>query len=318
MTPFRLFTTLVAALFVVVAHTSSANAQTTGTTTLSELADLRWDVKLVIAAAVHRMRGQDDELLYWPARFAQGADKSFPYSDFQYEGFSLDAVAILGMAPDELDPESLFLSALLTFRDPLGRRAFTTLTARYRISGNNLDITQAAVATVAPERPRALLFIVPAERMPSHIFEASPEEFLVHVASNSVIAKNDHSSDPRDYFVVAWFLDRLPTGAKAGLRISADPDGIAGDRGNTTEFSDRGFRVLVMRGVFALNRSPAFFFKVLYTPESATDKEQSIRLVSRVSSHVGGAVAAAPPAPPVLAAPLFPRKTEIAPVESHK
>ena len=121
MTLLRLLAPLVAAFFVVTAHTSSANAQTAGPT-LSELADLRWDVKLVIAAAVHRMRGQDDELQYWPARFALGADKSFPYSDFRYEGYSLDAVAILGVAPDALDPESLFLTALLTFGEPCRHR----------------------------------------------------------------------------------------------------------------------------------------------------------------------------------------------------
>lgn len=309
MTSRRLFTALIAALFVVITHASGANAQAANAN-ISEQADLRWDVKLVIAAAVHRMRGQDDESLYWPARFAQGADKSFPYSDFRYEGYSLDAVAILGVTPDALDPESLFLTALLTFRDALGRAASTTLTARYRVSGGNLEITQAAVATVAPERPRTLTFIVPAERMPSHIFDASPDELLAHVASNSVSAKGEHSPDTRDYFVFTWFLNRLPTGAKIDLRISADPDGVIGDRGNTTEFNDRGFRVLVLRGKFALNRSPEFFFKVLYAPQGATDGEQPITVVSRVSSHVGGPVAAAPPPPPVVAAPLIPRKSD--------
>ncbi len=158
------------------------------------------------------------------------------------------------------------------------------LAVRYGFSGRNVKILKASVLPVAPSKPLAKIFIVPAKDVPSNFLQLDEREMLTHVAAKAVRRSGNIQKTKKDYYVFAYYLDRLPADAEVQLRVSEAKDGIRGDPGNSVGLYYQGRRVAVQRATFALNGKHELFFKALYQP--ASEGQPSPQLAEVVSTHI--------------------------------
>lgn len=253
---------------------------------------LPWHVPMVVGASVLGMRGNDRPADIWPVVIAPPAAAGLRDPEFLYSGFSLADVAVIDTRMSERLPGGIALRALLTFVDGAGRRARTLLGVHYTISERDVEIAEANVLPVAPARPEARLFIVPAEAFPGPVLDtvSDPLELLRQVSAKAVTgpAAGRVTRAPGDYTVFAFFLDRLPPDAEVQLRVSDVEDGIGGDPGNSVGLYYQGWRVAVLRARFAIDAGLELFLKAVYRPGSGVPAEdRKPRLAGVLSSHRG-------------------------------
>jgi hypothetical protein len=243
-----------------------------------------WHATMAIGAAVLSMRGQAKPVDLFPVSLSPEAAKDLREPNFRYDGYTLSGLAITGFQASEAQPGAIDMSALLTFSDAMGRRATTMLGVRYGFSGRNVKILKASVLPVAPSRPQAKIFIVPAKDVPSNFLRLDEREMLTHVAAKAVRRSGKIQKTPEDYYVFAYFVDRLPADAEVQLRVSETKDGIRGFPGNSVGLYYQGRRVAVQRATFALNAKQELFFKALYQP--ASKGRPSPQLAEVISTHI--------------------------------
>ncbi|HJO73923.1 MAG TPA: hypothetical protein QGH84_01745 [Rhodospirillales bacterium] len=243
-----------------------------------------WHATMAIGAAVLSMRGQAKPVDLFPVSLSPEAAKDLQDPDFRYEGYALSGLAITEFQASTAQPGAVEISALLTFSDAIGRRVSTMLAVRYGFSGRNVKILKASVLPVAPSKPLAKIFIVPAKDVPSNFLQLDEREMLTHVAAKAVRRSGNIQKTKKDYYVFAYYLDRLPADAEVQLRVSEAKDGIRGDPGNSVGLYYQGRRVAVQRATFALNGKHELFFKALYQP--ASEGRPSPQLAEVVSTHI--------------------------------
>jgi hypothetical protein len=161
--------------------------------------------------------------------------------------------------------------------DAYSRFMYTHFKADYGLAGDTIVVDSTIVKPVEPARPRVALFFVPANKVPRDIAKAHPyTTVLEFVIKNAVDVQGTKKTDRtvKDYYVFAFFMERLAPDAKVGLLISDRPDGLSGHWKGITRFQQDGWHGAFIPATFAVDNSPERFFKVLFEPGSYTPEKQ--------------------------------------------
>lgn len=251
------------------------------------------DVKMVTSAIALRLRGLElVEGVEHKVVFEPEAAESLKAPDFNYGGFRLLRIEVSGFESFPEDPNMAEIEGILHFQDRLGRRTFVAYGARYGLEGGDIHVTRARAATVFPPVPQVRLFFVPAEKLTKEAFKAfnANLDALAFVVANAVPLDMPGKipDGSGDYYVVAFFMDRLAPGAEVGLETGNSLDGPFRRTPHTLVFDHAGWRVVMIRGRFAFNGEDEVFFRATYRPANrglAADQEPVVAGV--FSTHVG-------------------------------
>ncbi|MBL6948959.1 MAG: hypothetical protein ISR51_09825 [Rhodospirillales bacterium] len=258
---------------------------------VTSLKKLPWDATLVLSACVLTMRGRDEALNRTPVVVAPAAKSALQERRFRYEGFELTGFTLTAYGEPSSSADAVLASALLYFTDPAGRRATVSLAAEYGLAGKKIEITSAEAVTLPPPKPDVRLLIVLAANVSKTWFSSNPTRtgLLQKVEEKALTpeAARNLPPGPRDFYVFAFFRDRLAPDAGIRLLVSPNPGGMDGKAGETTDLIFNGWHVPVMRGRGSLGSKEEWFVKAVYTPgHSSYVKDRTPRLVGVVSSNL--------------------------------
>ncbi|NNL65122.1 MAG: hypothetical protein HKP30_02660, partial [Myxococcales bacterium] len=213
--------------------------------------------------------------------FSNDLDRRIPEERFRYAGFTLRTIAVDGHHALETDPDERWVSAVLRFRDAIGRQASAAVRAGYRMQGERIVIDWAFIAPLAAPAPRIDFFYVPASRFPDPILRkrTSHAKLWDEVVKRSLrLARPDEwPVGEQDYLVFAFVMDRLAPDARLELRVSSKARGVAGDDGASKILNFDGWFAGISGGRFDLQGAAQPYFKVLYTPGSDVPKKKRKR-----------------------------------------
>lgn len=140
------------------------------------------------------------------------------------------------------------------------------------------------------------VFVVPEEAVSKEAVAnfVNNAQLLVFAADNAVpLDRPDEiPSGPRNYYVFAFFMDRLAPDDVVELEVGDDPEGMSGEDSDTLILNHAGWRVAIVQAEFAIDEE--IFFKAVYTPGSHAPPEE------RRPTPVG-VFTTKPPARPALA-----------------
>jgi len=256
-------------MFALVTWSAPAPAETNKPILSKDLAGaITWDTSAVIDASALVMRGIDNSSQLWPVRFSDAALKTLREPHFRFEGFSLSAAGGRRLPAASVAPAMRGFDAVLKFTDILGRRTAVALRAEYDLSNGGLQVGRADVMSIVPERPTVRFLFVPAADLPSSSVTSHPKDTdFLRLAMSKAVAGPGRPvapTGPTDFYVFAFFLNRLPPDANVEMRVSAKPDGIGGTLGNSVELSFHGWKTAVLRATFALDDTNPLYFKAIY------------------------------------------------------
>jgi len=253
--------------------------------------------KIVEAAHVARlidsaMVDGTDSMSDPAARFS--AKRAMPRLDplLQEKGFQLGMVTVTGYEKSEKDTRKRTARGIIVHSDTYSRFIYTHFAVDYKVLGNgSITIQSTDVRPIEPQLPRVVAFCVPADKVPRGIEKTYRDsELLEYVIKNAADIRGPDKTDKavRDYFVFAFFMERLAEDAEIGLLVSDRADDLSGDDKDITAFQENGFHVAYAPIRFSLDGSSEVFFKAVYTPGSHTPPEQrQSRLVDVFTSESG-------------------------------
>ncbi len=241
----------------------------------SPVAEIPWEMKLLVNFAVSSMRQLVNPTSLWPLRFTSDGANALRQARASMEplrNVDLDGIAVTHYGRPLAGADGIFeLAAALSFVDASARRSNYSLVLRFRVDNQKIEVTDGDLAAIAPARPRAQVAFVPATALTRAELAASDPEALLRAALNNRAARGN--GDPADYYAFSFLLDATPPAAQIALRTALSPRGIAGYPGTPSVIDFGGWRVVVQRGTFAHGAAPAFFFKTLYRASPADPTE---------------------------------------------
>ena len=244
---------------------------------------IAWDTSAVIDASALSMRGITDPSLHWPVRFSETAQKVLREPHFRFQDFDLSTVGVRRTAAPPARPDLRSLEAALGFADAFDRKTDVALRAEYFLSENGIEVTRADVMSIVPPEPRVRILFVPVADISETDLQNGPiETDMLQLALDRSLDRTGISTvpaGPADYYVFAFFLDRLPPDAAVELRVSSVADGIAGARGNSVEINRHGWKAAVQRATFEIGGGADLYFKAIYQisgEQSGTRVEPSL------------------------------------------
>jgi hypothetical protein len=193
------------------------------------------ELVMVISAIVLEMRGQPQPKGDWPeVVFAGEAAQNLLEPRFRYAGFKLlQTIVDAYLTPDKNNGFAR-LEGHLHFLDAAERRTIVALESEYKLTSKNILVKKAKIRPVYPFRPELNLFIVPAEKVTSKDFDLFANNALtLGFILNNCIPSGKPERVPkgiREYYVFAFYLDRLSPDDRTELRLSRMPDGLEGQR----------------------------------------------------------------------------------------
>jgi peptidoglycan hydrolase-like protein with peptidoglycan-binding domain len=162
--------------------------------------------------------------------------------------------------------------------DRFGRNISTGYAADYRTTPDgSITVHRTTVEPIDAPVPKISVYIVPAARVIPADLKTQPFIKLFESMSNNAVPRIKTPKADRgekDYYVFAFFMDRLAEDAKVGLLISKQPGGITGQGRDTRTLQKNGWHVAYTPARCALDGTPETFFKVLYTPGSRVPTEK--------------------------------------------
>jgi hypothetical protein len=235
------------------------------------------DATRVAQAIALSLTGGADRSLKPQVRFA--TPNASPASDpvIARNGLKLVGVAITESEKQGADQNGRRVRGMIAHSDGYSRFMYTHFQADYGLTGETIIIESTTVKAVEPARPRVALFFVPANKVPRDIAKTRPYATILEFAiKNAVDVQGNKKIDKtiKDYYVFAFFMERLAPDAKTGLLISDRPDGLSGHCKGITRFQQDGWHGAFMPTTFAIDSSPERFFKVLFQPGSYTPEKQ--------------------------------------------
>jgi hypothetical protein len=189
----------------------------------------------------------------------------------------LVGVAITESEKQGPDQTGQRVRGMIAHSDAYSRFMYTHFKADYERAGDTIVIESTTVKAVEPGRPRVALFFVPANKVPRDIAKTRLYTTILEFAiKNAVDVQGTKKTDRtvKDYYVFAFFMERLAPDAKTGLLISDRPDGLSGHCKGITRFQQDGWHGASIPATFAVDNSPERFFKVLFQPGSYTPEKQ--------------------------------------------
>jgi hypothetical protein len=244
-------------LAVMPAPTQSAEPAPIAASKLSE------DIQAVTGAILLRLMGDHKTQ---PVVFADKPAAALDRSSVVFPGFDLYGMSVSDYRALPPAGEQIGLTAVLHMQDLIERRTLIAISARYRPSEKGIFVEQAAAVPFYPAVPQVKLFFVPAS--------ADPKATRIHAFSHAelfaFVLKHAVKTPPgrKDYYVFAFFLDRLADDAAVQLRVSEREGGMEGRTDGAYVLHFAGWPVVVMRGVFDLAAPQPLYFKALYKPGS--------------------------------------------------
>lgn len=227
---------------------------------------------LVSGAIGLTLEGVTDPALTSPVRFAPKHAMPRPDPAILEGGFHL--VSSTAVLYDKTGGEESTRTAggVLLHCDRFGRYISTRYTANFKITPDgSITVHRTTVAPIDAPVPKVSVYIVPAAKViPAHLKTQPCITLLEFMANNAVSRIETQKADrgQKDYYVFAFFMDRLAEDTKVGLLISNRPGGITGNGSDTLTFQENGWHVAYTPARCALDGTPEVFFKVLYTPGS--------------------------------------------------
>lgn len=193
------------------------------------------ELVMVISAIVLEMRGQPQPEGDWPEIvFSPGITQKLLEPQFRYDGFKLlQTIVDEYLTPDKNNGFAR-VKGLLHFLDAANRRTIVALETEYKLTSKNIIINKVETRPIYPFRPELNLFFVPAEKVTKKEFDTfSNNALTLEFILNNCIPAGKPGEIPkgiRDYYVFAFYLDRLSPDDQTELRLSRTPDGLAGEK----------------------------------------------------------------------------------------
>jgi hypothetical protein len=226
--------------------------------------DLPADIKLVAAAVSFRMKG------YGPNRIPHvtfaPATGNIQEAGFNYEGFVVKGISVVGYGNRPDGRPGKELGAVLLFEDSVGRRTTVRLLAHYAVSGNGIQVDHASITPVFPAWANAEAYIVPRAALP-----ANPRSLirnhadLYSFAVSNAIRPGSATNDGRN-LVFLFAKDRASPTATLKGKVSDDKTGTSGYEGGTKILDYAGWRAASIAGQFDVNGNAMLFAKPVYRP----------------------------------------------------
>jgi hypothetical protein len=193
------------------------------------------ELVMVISAIVLEMRGRPQPKGDWPEIVFSGEiAKKLREPQFRYAGFKLlQTIVDEYLTPDKNNGLAR-LKGHLHFLDAAERRTIVALETEYKLTSKNIMINKAEIRPIYPFRPELNLFIVPAEKVSEKDFDLfSNNALTLGFILNNCVPSGKPGQVPkgiRDYYVFAFYLDRLSPDDQTELRLSRTPDGMKGKK----------------------------------------------------------------------------------------
>lgn len=218
------------------------------------------------------LEGVTDPGFKTPVRFATTGAMPRPDSAILEGGFHLVSTTAVAYERAGGEESGQTAGGVLLHRDQFGRYISTKYTANFRAAPDgSIVVYRTAVESIDPPVPKIFFYIVPAGKVTPALLKTRPVITLLDYVANSAVSRIKTSKGDRgekDYYVFAFFMDRLAEDAKVELLISNQPSGFTGHGRDTRTFQDNGWHLAYTPCRFALDGTPEIFFKVLYTPGS--------------------------------------------------
>jgi hypothetical protein len=193
------------------------------------------ELVMVISAIVLEMSGRPQPKGDWPEIVFSGEiAKKLREPQFRYAGFKLlQTIVDEYLTPDKNNGLAR-LKGHLHFLDAAERRTIVALETEYKLTSKNIMINKAEIRPIYPFRPELNLFIVPAEKVSEKDFDLfSNNALTLGFILNNCVPSGKPGQVPkgiRDYYVFAFYLDRLSPDDQTELRLSRTPDGMKGKK----------------------------------------------------------------------------------------
>jgi len=171
------------------------------------------------------------------------------------------------------DPTGKTTNGRLDFEGPLGRRASVRYDALSRTDGNGVLIEEARVTQIYSTSPEPLMFVVPAEVLPTDA-SGYPNTYagLLQFADARAVRSTKTASvskQPKDYVIFVFFQDPVSDSANIHVKVSDESSGINGYGKSTRYVNFGGWRVGLLAGRFVLfgdKTSNLLYVKAVFTP----------------------------------------------------
>ena len=195
------------------------------------------ELVMVISAIVLEMRGQPQPKGDWPEIiFSRGITKKLLEPQFRYAGFKLLQTIVDEYLTPGKNNGLAKLKGHLHFLDAAKRRTIVALETEYKLTQKNIFIKKAKIRPIYPFRPELNLFIVPAEKVTKKDLDFfSNNALTLGFILNNCVPAGKPGQVPkgiRDYYIFAFYLDRLSPDDQTELRLSRTPNGIKGNKLN--------------------------------------------------------------------------------------
>ena len=232
------------------------------------------------------LQGITDPARTAPVRFATEGAMPRPDPAILEGGFYLVSVTAVPYDKAGGEESGRTVGGVLLHRDRFGRYISTRYAAYYRVAPDgSIVVHSTTVEPIDTPVPKISIYIVPAERVISGLLKTQPViTLLQYVANNAVPRFKTRKADrgEKDYYVFAFFMDRLAEDAKVGLLIGDQPGGFTGHGRDTLSFQENGWHVAYTPVRFALDCTPQVFFKVVYTPGTRVSPDRRERMLVAV------------------------------------
>ena len=237
---------------------------------------LTLDGMLVAQAIAWVLEGVARPDLIAPVRF--GAPEALPPLDpgIRDAALRLSGIVVTGYERVDGEPARRLIRGLVRHQDQYGRLATTAFKAGYRLAEQEaIVIDSSAVLPLYAPDAGVRFAVVPGTRVSDFLIKkiTSSTELLSFALENAVPLgrPSEFPKGRKDYYVFAFFLDRLAPGDRVGLRLSESADGLSGKSRDVHVVNDQGWRVAMVQGRFTLGDDKAPFVKAIHLPAGGSE-----------------------------------------------
>ena len=229
------------------------------------------DALLAAQAIAWALEGITDSSLLAPVSFATSNVTPKPEPEICDGNFRLMWITInrnsslRGTAEDERAIEGL-----LWHQDVLGRAIHTAFYAHYVLTQTgNIVIIDTDTGLIDVLSPRIAVYYCPADKISQDFIKnCRGAKLLKYVRSKAVTLGDFPVIDrtEKDYWVSAFFMDRVAEDAQIRIAVGDRPDDALGDSSSNFTLQENGWHSAYTKARLALDGEAEVFFKVFYTP----------------------------------------------------
>jgi len=252
-----------------------AFAATSFAETLEELVieGITPDALAVTGAVAQLLRGRSEPAAVAPVVVSGALAEPVTGHSFLYDPFDIAAVSIGNYGPVAGGGGKINLTGMLHYNDAWGRRATASFGADYAVAGQALVVENLDARPLHLPLPEVELFFVPAAQAPVDVVRALPRTFdpfyaFAHEYAVAFDPPWGVPSAPAEYYILAFFMERISPDARVEMVIGGGDDSLDGDASGEMLFDDLGFPVLAARVRLTLNTEPETLIKIIHTPGS--------------------------------------------------